>query len=101
VAARRAGRLGDGFFPGRGTVEELTELITVAHRAAEEAGRDPDALEITATADRTFFADAAAAVRRYEELGISRILMPPLTFNPTKIGEALARFREDVLAPLG
>ena len=90
VAARRAGRLGDGFFPGRGTVEELTELITVAHAAAE----------VTATADRTFFTDPATTVRRYEELGISRIVMPPLTFNPTKIGEALARFRDDVLSTL-
>ena len=43
-AARRAGRLGDGYFPARYTPQERIDL---ARRTAEECGRDPDALEIT------------------------------------------------------
>ena len=43
-AARRAGRLGDGFFPARGAP---AELFSLARQSAAEAGRDPDALEIT------------------------------------------------------
>ena len=43
-AARRAGRLGDGYFPARDTPQERIDL---ARRTAEECGRDPDALEIT------------------------------------------------------
>ena len=44
AAARRAGRLGDGFFPARGVP---TDLFDLAKRTAEEHGRDPDAIEFT------------------------------------------------------
>ena len=43
-AARRAGRLGDGYFPARDTPQERIDLARIT---AEECGRDPDALEIT------------------------------------------------------
>ena len=46
AAARRAGRLGDGFFPARGAP---AQLIAIARKAAEAAGRDPAKLEITAS----------------------------------------------------
>ena len=49
AAARRAGRLGDGFFPGKGSHEELAHLFDVMREAAEQAGRDPDAIEVTAS----------------------------------------------------
>ncbi len=38
-AARRAGELGDGFFPGTRPREVVADLIAHARRAAEEAGR--------------------------------------------------------------
>ena len=47
-AARRAGEIGDGFFPGRGRPEELSALFDHARRVAEQCGRDPEALEFTA-----------------------------------------------------
>jgi probable F420-dependent oxidoreductase len=47
-AARRAGRLGDGFFPGRSTDDELVPLLDTMRAAAEDAGRDSDAIEVTA-----------------------------------------------------
>ena len=50
AAARRAGRIGDGFFPWGLGAEHLTRLIGVMRDAAQEAGRDPDAIEITAGA---------------------------------------------------
>jgi alkanesulfonate monooxygenase SsuD/methylene tetrahydromethanopterin reductase-like flavin-dependent oxidoreductase (luciferase family) len=40
AAAKRAGRLGDAFYPGRGSAEEISHLIDVMKRAADEAGRD-------------------------------------------------------------
>lgn len=43
AAARRAGRLGDGFFPAR---EYVTTLADLVRRTAEDAGRDPAAIEI-------------------------------------------------------
>ena len=47
AAARRAGRLGDGFFPGKGSREEQAELFDVVRATAKEHGRDPDAIELT------------------------------------------------------
>jgi len=46
-AARRAGELGDGFFPNGASHEIVAELIMHARRCAEAAGRDPDRLQIT------------------------------------------------------
>lgn len=43
AAARRAGRLGDGFFPAR---EFVADLVGLVRSSAEEAGRDPAAVEI-------------------------------------------------------
>ena len=36
AAAKRAGRLGDGFFPGKGSNEELAELFEIMRRTALE-----------------------------------------------------------------
>jgi probable F420-dependent oxidoreductase len=47
AAARRAGRLGDGFQPLGVGGTELTELIAVMRDEAIQFGRDPDALEIS------------------------------------------------------
>jgi len=47
AAARRAGRLGDGFHPLGLAGDALTERVTQMRAAAEEAGRDPDAIELT------------------------------------------------------
>jgi probable F420-dependent oxidoreductase len=46
AAAKRAGRRGDGFFPGGGTIEELVEMFAMMRAEAEAAGRDPDAIEL-------------------------------------------------------
>jgi probable F420-dependent oxidoreductase len=47
AAARRAGRLGDGFQPLGVGGTELTKLITVMRDEAIQFGRDPDTLEIS------------------------------------------------------
>ena len=46
AAARRAGRLGDGFFPARGSP---SELFQIARDTAAEHGRDPAEIEFTAS----------------------------------------------------
>ena len=48
-AARRAGRIGDGFFPGRGSHEDIAHLLDVMRVAAEQAGRDPGTIEVSAS----------------------------------------------------
>ncbi|MDH5288861.1 MAG: LLM class F420-dependent oxidoreductase [Acidimicrobiia bacterium] len=67
-AAKRAGRLGDGYFPARNAPQELIDL---ARRTAEAHGRDPDALEITTSVPDDLDDIPALAAR-----GVSRLLVP-------------------------
>ena len=67
-AARRAGRLGDGFFPARGAP---AELIAIARESAVEHGRDPDAIEVT-----TSMPDDPDLIPEYAAAGIDRVLVP-------------------------
>ncbi|MGZ4681019.1 MAG: LLM class F420-dependent oxidoreductase [Acidimicrobiales bacterium] len=98
IAARRAGRLGDGFFPGKGSVDELRELFTIMRQSAEDAGRDPDAIELTTGGEAAFAPDPVEALGELAEMGVTRVAIPPLTYNPTKIGDTLAAFGEKVIA---
>jgi probable F420-dependent oxidoreductase len=100
AAARRAGRLGDGFFPGRGTEEELTPLIATVRSSAEEAGRDPAGIEITTGGNAAFAPDPVEALGRLADLGVDRVVIPPLSFDPASIGDALGGFAERVIAKL-
>jgi alkanesulfonate monooxygenase SsuD/methylene tetrahydromethanopterin reductase-like flavin-dependent oxidoreductase (luciferase family) len=68
AAARRAGRLGDGYFPAR---PAPPELLAEMRRAAEAAGRDPSSIEITVAAP-TEPAEIEALARR----GIARVAVP-------------------------
>jgi len=47
AAARRAGRRGEGLQPMGAVGADLAELVTVMRQSAEQAGRDPDALELS------------------------------------------------------
>lgn len=47
AAARRAGRLGDGFQPLGVTGPQLTSLIALMREEASAAGRDPETLEVS------------------------------------------------------
>lgn len=89
AAARRAGRLGDGFFPAKGN---WAELEPVMRAAAEEAGRDPDAIEIT----RGGAPDLDSVLRLRDE-GCDRYVIPPLAFDPDGLRDALSRFADDVI----
>lgn len=96
AAARRAGRLGDGFFPGRSKPETLEHLVGVMREAADEAGRDPETIELTAGG-----AVDPEGVKTYADLGVSRMIVPPLSFDPGDIRDTLLRFGDDVIAQVG
>lgn len=68
AAARRAGRLGDGYFPARGNPVEQFDLV---RRSAEEAGRDPDAIERTVQVPESMSEIEALAAD-----GVDRVLVP-------------------------
>lgn len=85
AAARRAGRLGDGFFPGSAGIDEVAELITIVRQTAEDHGRDPDAIELIAGA----FAPPGPAlderIERLTEIGVTHGIVP--TFPPDKLAD--------------
>jgi probable F420-dependent oxidoreductase len=93
AAARRAGRLGDGFQPLGLVGSELTELIAVMRREASQFGRDPDALELSlghlvAKIDRER-ADKLAA------LGADRVVLAmPLTADLSEARDAVSACAE-------
>jgi len=96
AAARRAGRLGDGFFPGRASDEELRPLIETMRASATDAGRDSDAIEITAGG--VFDLDG---VKRFADLGVGRIVIPPLGFDLETLKGTVGNFADSVIAKAG
>ena len=98
AAARRAGRLGDGFFPGRGSHEDLAELVSIMRDAAVEAGRDPDAIEVTAGGNGALGSKALDEVKALADLGVSRVIIPPLAFDPEGQRAAFGKYGEDVIS---
>lgn len=92
AAARRAGRIGDGFFPGKGDLALLTHLVDVMRSAARDANRDPDAIELTTMASMDL--DAMA---RLAELGFSRFVTAPRGRTPEEIADNLHRFADKVI----
>jgi len=97
AAARRAGRLGDGFFPGEGNHTKLASLIEIARNAAADAGRDPAALEITSGGRGVFGPGALDEVAALAELGVDRVVVPAFVFY-ADAADALAAFGADVIA---
>ena len=94
AAARRAGRLGDGFFPAR--PQDIGVLMDEMQRAAKDAGRDPDAIEVTTGGPPNLdFAKSLA------DQGVSRIVMPPPTFDPNDADRAFGELAENFISKVG
>lgn len=68
AAARRAGRLGDGFFPARGAPQDLFNLV---RSTAREHGRDPDAITLTCS-----IPDELDELPRLAAMGVGRVAVP-------------------------
>lgn len=96
-AARRAGRLGDGFFPAIFPNSELWNqlpgLIETMRRAAIEAGRNPDDIAITSGGTRK-----ADEVSRYEDHGVSRLVIRARARDKAALRDELMRFGDEVIA---
>ena len=98
AAARRAGRLGDGFFPGEGNHAKLAALIEIARNAAADAGRDPQQLEITSGGRGVFGPGALDEVAALADLGVDRVVVPAFLFY-ADTADALTAFGAEVIAP--
>jgi probable F420-dependent oxidoreductase len=94
-AARRAARVGDGYFP-LGLSEEggLAEMLQVMRDECGRIGRDPDEVEVTTG----FQVTDLDAVKRAQDLGISRLVIPPPGFDPEGLRKGLEEFADKVMA---
>jgi probable F420-dependent oxidoreductase len=104
-AARRAGRLGNGFLPYVISPEDLAERVEEMRAVARESGRDPDALEVSVVPGSyapTPMIDVDLA-RRYADAGASRLIVNAQECGSMEV-EAIRRFvgdfQERVLAKL-
>ena len=90
AAARRAGRLGDGFQPLGLSPEDLALRLEQVRQSAVDAGRDPEAIEISVSGylPTTTEDDVAAA----EAAGVDRMLLS------TSMSEDLDGLAEEVSA---
>jgi alkanesulfonate monooxygenase SsuD/methylene tetrahydromethanopterin reductase-like flavin-dependent oxidoreductase (luciferase family) len=98
AAAERAGRLGDGLFPGKGSARELAELLDIARQTAAANDRDPAAIELTAGAPGGLSKDPAGAIGELEAVGVSRVVVPAFALMKPNASEAMAAFAERVMA---
>ncbi len=94
AAARRAGRLADGYMPAPDDPDEIERLVDVMRTAARQAGRDPMSIEVTCSRVR----DLDTALR-LADLGVTRLtLIPPA--DADRLRPRLERFREEIGDPL-
>jgi len=99
AAARRAGRLGDGFFPSIGAQVDTVPLFDVVRRSAESAGRDPTTVEIMAGCPDLLPGsdkDPRSAIEARAKQGVRRIILPVWRYLPD-LEVGLARFGETVI----
>ena len=101
AAARRAGRLGDGFFPGKGSPEELARMIDVVRQSAADHDRDPEAIEITAAHPGLLGDDPVGAAQELASVGVTRAIAPSyVLLGGDGIEAKAAELAERVVAPI-
>lgn len=94
-AARRAARVGNGFFPGRTDPETLKRLMAAMRDECAKIGRDPAEVELTVGATGPLDEDGIA---RLAELGVDRLVIPPPAFDADGIKKGLPELGERLIA---
>jgi len=84
-AAERAGRYGDGFVPLGGNIPELIDIV---RQVAAAHGRDPLAIEITASHDQLKRGHPAEAIEQLASWAVDRALLPAYHLARGEVGEA-------------
>ena len=94
AAARRAGRLGDGFYPLGVFGEELDALLATMREAAQEAGRDPASIEVTAVG-----AAKKEFIEGLEGQGVKRMLISPTSGDLDELRGSFEKFQREIGEP--
>jgi alkanesulfonate monooxygenase SsuD/methylene tetrahydromethanopterin reductase-like flavin-dependent oxidoreductase (luciferase family) len=92
-AAKRAARLGDGFFPAR--PDNLVELIRILRDECGKIGRDPAEVEITTGSLPTL-----DEVKRLQDLGVARFVVGPPGFTPDDVTRGFEKIGSEIIAKL-
>ncbi|MGH9090480.1 MAG: LLM class F420-dependent oxidoreductase [Acidimicrobiales bacterium] len=100
VAARRAGRMGDGFFPFGVAGDRLGHLLAVMREAAGRAGRDPSSVEVTVSSTTVDPAPALDELEALASMGVDRVVVPAALFRQD-VEDGLARYGREVAAAAG
>ena len=95
AAARRAGRIGDGFFPAGG---DIAELVDIVRQTAVDHGRDPLAIEVTAPGEGLLGADPVGGAQELRSVGVDRAIVPAFLFMADPAND-MAQFGQRVIAP--
>jgi alkanesulfonate monooxygenase SsuD/methylene tetrahydromethanopterin reductase-like flavin-dependent oxidoreductase (luciferase family) len=99
AALRRAGRLGDGWIEiGASTLDDVKRDLEVVERHRAEAGRLDEPFEVTLSSAHARDPDA---VRRCEDIGVTRVISGPRFDGPPSAGtviDAVKRFADDVIS---
>lgn len=95
AAARRAGRFGDGFQPLGVEGDDLLDLTRLVRETALEAGRDPDAIELSLLGAVGF--TTIDDVKRAEDVGATRLVLGTLDGELTELTDAMSRTAETLI----
>jgi probable F420-dependent oxidoreductase len=95
AAAKRAGRLGDGFFPAVGEIPRLKELFSLMRDEASKAGRNADLIELSCMGRSDI-----DSIKTLRDIGISRLVLPPPGNDKDKLSASLEKLGNEVIAKL-
>ncbi len=96
LAAKRAARYGNGFFPGKGSAEQLQKLFDVMRAECAKVGRDASEIEVT-TALPGLDLDA---IKRLADMGVSRFVIGPPGADAKSALEGLSQFGDGIISKL-
>jgi probable F420-dependent oxidoreductase len=96
LAAKRAARYGNGFFPARADEETIGTLLAILADECSRVGRAVSEIEITLPMPGR----KLERIRRFRELGAARLTMGPPGFDKQGITDGLSRFADEILSKL-
>lgn len=93
-AARRAARVGDGFYPASGSFKTLPNLLDAMRDECQKLGRDPNEIELTVAGGNL----DPGRVRQYQDIGVSRMMINPPARDAEGLRRGLNEFADAVIA---
>jgi len=105
VAARRAGRVGNGFYPHAISPDDFAKRIETMRAAATDAARNPDEIELSVSPNAWKFGASMdyGIMKAYADLGVSRLVIGAHDALSTDLGDIeryVKKCRDDVFAKL-